>query len=53
MLIVKNPYITQKELGEQLNLGRTTITNNIKKLKDEKLIRRVGSDRKGYWEIIK
>lgn len=34
-------------------IGRTTVTDNIKKLKDEGFIERVGSDRNGYWKILK
>ena len=52
-LISKKPYITQKELIKEMNLGRTAITLNIKYLKDNKFIEREGSDRKGYWKIIK
>ncbi len=36
---------------EELKIGRTTVTNNIRKLKDENKIKRIGSDRKGYWEV--
>lgn len=50
--IKSNSNITQRELSEKLNLGRTIITNNIKILKQSGIIKRVGSDRKGYWEIL-
>ena len=32
--------------------SRTTITRLIKELKQKNHLRRVGSDKKGYWEII-
>lgn len=53
LIITENPYITQKEIIEKLKISRTTVTNNIRILKDENKIKRIGSDRKGYWEIKK
>ena len=52
-LLDENAYITQEILAKKLCLGRTAITSNIKKLKDKGLIERIGSDRKGYWRILK
>lgn len=52
LLITERPDITQKEIIQILNVGRTTVTNNIRKLKQENKIKRVGSDRKGYWQIL-
>lgn len=51
-VIKSNPNITQKDLTIELNLGRTAITKNIKILKDNNIIERIGSDRKGYWKIL-
>ena len=51
-VIKSNPNITQNNLSIKLNLGRTAITKNIKILKDNSIIERIGSDRKGYWKII-
>ena len=36
-----------------LNITRDGISYNIKVLKDEGKIRRVGATKKGYWEILK
>lgn len=52
-LLSDEPYITQKNASATLNLGRTAITENLKFLKNNGYIRRVGSDKKGYWEILK
>ena len=52
-LMRKNPNITQKILSEKLNLSRPAITLNIKELKNKEYIERVGSDRKGYWKVLK
>jgi ATP-dependent DNA helicase RecG len=37
---------------ERTNLSRATVTRYIKKLKDKKVLKRVGSDKSGYWEIL-
>lgn len=52
-LIKENSEITQKMLVKELNLSRPAIALNIKYLKDNGYIERIGSDRKGYWKIIK
>ncbi len=49
----KDPGITYDELATMLGKRRETIRIYIKRLKDEfHLIRRVGSDKKGHWEIV-
>lgn len=52
-LITENSEITQKELIEKLNVSRTTVTDNLKILKGNGYIKRVGSNKTGYWKIIK
>jgi len=52
-LIKKTPKITQSDLVEKTGLTRRGIEWNIKKLKELKYIKRVGSDKTGYWQIIK
>ena len=49
--IHKNPEITHIELSKTTTLGKTTINNNIKELKELELLQRVGSERKGYWSV--
>mgnify|MGYP006278657373 CR=1 FL=1 len=44
--------ITISQLAEKLNVSRDTILRDIKKLKILKIIKRVGSDKTGYWEVI-
>ena len=51
-ILKENPSITQKQMAEIMDLTRDGIKYNICVLKDLNIIRRVGSDRKGYWEII-
>ncbi len=52
-LIKENPNITQIEMAEKLGLTRDGISYNIKYLKDNGIIERIGSTKKGSWRIIK
>lgn len=51
-LIRDNPNITIAQLMIKTNLSELGIKKNLKKLKDKHLIRRVGANKDGYWEII-
>lgn len=51
--ISTEPKATQKRLSEMTGLSTRTISRGIKELRDTGVIRRVGSDRDGYWEIVK
>ena len=50
--IKKNPKITQEELSRIVGINEKNIRNNISKLKKKGLIKRVGPDKGGYWEVI-
>lgn len=52
-LLEKTPNITQKELSEKTNISLRTIKRIMQQLKEKDIIERVGSDRKGYWRILK
>ena len=47
-----NPKITQKELETITGLKRRGIEWNIKKLKEKRIIKRIGPAKGGYWEVI-
>lgn len=51
-LIKVNPRITTQELAENTGLSSKGVEWNLKKLKDEKLLKRKGSRKDGYWEIL-
>jgi ATP-dependent DNA helicase RecG len=51
--ILIEPKATHKKLSEMTSLSTRTISREIKNLRDSDVIRRVGSDRAGYWEIVK
>lgn len=52
-LIRKNPIITAEELSEKLKINLRNTKKNIAKLKETGIIRRIGSDKGGYWDVIK
>ncbi len=51
-LISLNPHITRNEMAIECAVTPDAIKLQLKKLKDKGVIRRVGADRGGYWEII-
>ena len=46
------PDITMAEIANATGLSIAGVKKNIRKLKDANLIRRVGPDKGGHWEII-
>lgn len=51
LAIATNPYATIEELSEKMDVSPRTVKYHIALLRD-KFIKRIGSDTKGYWEII-
>lgn len=52
-LIIKNEKITIGEMAKAINVSRITVIRSINKLCDLGIIRRVGSNKMGYWEVTK
>lgn len=50
--IRNNPNITKQQLMVKCNLGKTSIDNIIKILKNKGYIKRVGANKNGYWEVL-
>ena len=50
--IFENPYITQTELAKTLGISVVHVNKNMKKLQEQGIIRRVGPDKGGHWEVI-
>ena len=48
-----NPYATYEDLARSIKKDRKTIARAISTLKGRKLIERIGSDKTGYWNILK
>ncbi|MDR3292858.1 MAG: putative DNA binding domain-containing protein [Clostridiales bacterium] len=52
-LIMKNGELTQEAIGDRLNRDKRTIERVMRKLRENGLIERIGSDRQGVWRIIR
>ena len=52
MAIQRNPYVTTKELATLCGITEDGIYYNTKKLRSKGILRRVGGDKGGYWEIL-
>lgn len=50
-LLKDNAKYKTVELAEMLDISRKTVSVKLKNLKEKGIIERVGSDRKGYWNI--
>jgi len=51
--IRNNPNITKPRLAENLGLGKTTIDKGIAALRKYGYIERIGSNKSGYWKVLK
>ena len=51
--ISRKPKISSKELSARVGITPEKIRVNISKLKTKGFLERIGSDRGGYWKIIK
>ena len=49
--IKDNPYVTQEELSKIIGITRKSIILNMKKLQENGLIKRIGADKNGYWQV--
>ena len=50
-LILNNSRITTREIGNQIGISNTAVENNISKLKQKGIVRRIGPNKGGHWEI--
>ncbi|MBR5984070.1 MAG: Fic family protein [Bacteroidales bacterium] len=53
MSIGQNPSITANELSKMLGITVKGVEWQLKQLKSQGVIRRVGADRGGYWEVVR
>lgn len=51
-LIKEDPYISTSKMAEIIGVDRRNIARNIKKLQEQGVVRRVGPDKDGFWEVI-
>ena len=51
-LIKEDSYISTSKMAEIIGVDRRNIARNIKKLQEQGVVRRVGPDKGGFWEVI-
>ena len=51
-LLQENPMYTYAELAQRVNRTRETVRVNLKKLQDLGLIKRIGANKNGWWQIL-
>lgn len=50
-LIEKKPNISKREMSEYLGISETNISKHIKSLKEIGVLKRIGSNKKGHWQL--
>ena len=51
-IILNSPDITIPQIAEQLGLNARGIAKHIKNLQNEGIIKRIGPDKGGHWEVV-
>ena len=51
-LVMENANISTQEMAERISIDRRNITQAIHKLREAGILRRVGPDKGGHWEVI-
>ena len=51
-LISSNPQITTTQMAASIGINRSALSKHIKRLQEDGIIRRVGPDKGGLWEVI-
>lgn len=49
--VKQNPFITQEELVNVVGITRKSIIQNMKKLQENGLLKRIGSNKNGRWQV--
>ena len=50
-ILCKDGTLTAEQIASELKVSASTVERSIKQLKDNGLIKRIGSDKSGYWEV--
>ncbi len=50
-LLLEAPGVSSRQIAERLNVSRASVAKYLKTPKEMELIERVGSDRKGCWNL--
>lgn len=52
-LIKQDNTITSTEISDRLRIGLSTAKRRLKELKEKGIVKREGSDKTGYWKVIR
>mgnify|MGYP002523765192 CR=1 FL=1 len=52
-LILNDPTLKVEKISVEINKNKRTIERYLKSLQDKGYIERCGTDKKGYWKVIK
>jgi len=52
-LIVADKFVTINSIAKSVGISTTAVENNLTKLKGKGMLRRIGSDKAGHWEVLK
>ena len=50
-LIKANPKISKKEMAKNIGISTTAVDKHIRSLREKGILKRVGGDRSGHWEL--
>ena len=51
-ILQSNKFASYEEIAKQLDIERTTVWRNLDSLKKKSVIKRVGGDKDGHWEVL-
>jgi len=51
-LIRENPYVTTQEMADAIGIIRRTVAKHVRSLQDQGIIKRIGPDKGGHWEVV-
>jgi predicted HTH transcriptional regulator len=51
-MIIQNAKVTSTQMAESLGINRSAVSKHLKKMQENGIIKRVGPDKGGHWEII-
>lgn len=51
-LMEENPTVTREQLAEAIGITADGIRYHLRKLRQDNLIRRIGPDKGGFWEVL-
>ena len=50
--IDRNPSASQEKIARAVGINRANVAKNLKKLVEMRLVKRVGPDKGGHWEVL-